>query len=571
MNSTDGLTGPGDGNSNMNGVAAEPPEAAEGDVNSNNNNIDRLIANIGQLTDESLESMQHELVAEIMRRRTRLRPFVREVVDHGYEEYERLLQEQEERNSNRPPSPPIKLSSEMCPKTVNALLSSNLVKMTPAEEERARREIYPIFKDRNDEIGRNSSLYDGIPFAVADPLGIRNVLSTVWEIYYHDETIDWGPLEGWKVPPAVEKGCGGLVVFQKVQTSTKENDIRGYVSFCKKNDREEEQRQHSSINSGDAALDDAESDGMWARNDDMDISDRSHSLRDSEDEIEDSISDDLHSFEADVEDGDIMGDNEPHSDASELLDAQEDAALHDDFDEDNEDHIVNDEMGENVHEHQLEADQSYVYGLLEQQALLKFSIRDFEPERFYDQNSWWPSHSHCSFGVERNVNLRLNPDENYSARVTIFEVNETMAFELGDKQKFISLEDPRNYGTETESNHTQNLFYGTPFPQENVQKQMQVLERMQAYRGSWIGKLCPPELEVPDAVAEHIGQYLKRSSPPPYLFVQKGDLLLLARYKDFTPCPDLEDRIHVGVTREILILAHPSQEPEQLRLDYLMN
>ena len=84
---------------------------------------------------------------------------------------------------------------------------------------------------------------------------------------------------------------------------------------------------------------------------------------------------------------------------------------------------------------------------------------------------------------------------------------------------------------------------------------MNVLQRMQAYRStSWICKLCPNDMNLPDDAAHLIWEYWQ-TGPPPYLFVNKGDLLLLARKEEVMPDPDLSDIVQVTVTREHVVLA----------------
>ena len=91
---------------------------------------------------------------------------------------------------------------------------------------------------------------------------------------------------------------------------------------------------------------------------------------------------------------------------------------------------------------------------------------------------------------------------------------------------------------------------------EDETQRMSVLQRMQAYRGSWISKLFPRDMVLPDGVAHLIWEFGQRG-PPPYLFVNKGDLLLLARCEESLPDPEYPQVLDMNFTREHLVLARP--------------
>ena len=144
--------------------------------------------------------------------------------------------------------------------------------------------------------------------------------------------------------------------------------------------------------------------------------------------------------------------------------------------------------------------------------------------------------------------------------VTLFLAKENMAFCRGKKQKFISLSKTCNYGLECGSHYTYgHLNPPYQFDSNDESQRMNVLETMKAYRGSWISKLSKSsDISLPEGVVNLIWQYWK-NGPPPYLFVEKGDLLLLARYKEEVidpACPELVSTI----TREHMVLGRPDRD-----------
>ena len=139
---------------------------------------------------------------------------------------------------------------------------------------------------------------------------------------------------------------------------------------------------------------------------------------------------------------------------------------------------------------------------------------------------------------------------------TLLRANESMAFARGEQQRFISLDDPNNYGTECGTHYDHRCGYGIDtWDKDDKFQQMKMIETIQAYRGSWIRKLPPGALQIPEDVVHSIWEYYKEG-PPPFIFVNKGDLLLLARYEEQVPDP--EDPVVVTVTREHVILARPT-------------
>ena len=54
---------------------------------------------------------------------------------------------------------------------------------------------------------------------------------------------------------------------------------------------------------------------------------------------------------------------------------------------------------------------------------------------------------------------------------------------------------------------------------------------------------------------EHLIWEYWQTGPPPYLFVNKGDFLLLARCEENIPDPDIPDIVSRTVRREHVVLA----------------
>eukprot|EP00592_Proboscia_alata_P005422 CAMPEP_0194373366 /NCGR_PEP_ID=MMETSP0174-20130528/21795_1 /TAXON_ID=216777 /ORGANISM="Proboscia alata, Strain PI-D3" /LENGTH=395 /DNA_ID=CAMNT_0039152391 /DNA_START=309 /DNA_END=1494 /DNA_ORIENTATION=+ len=188
---------------------------------------------------------------------------------------------------------------------------------------------------------------------------------------------------------------------------------------------------------------------------------------------------------------------------------------------------------------------------------LHFDERSFVLGGDYKNASWYASGSEYGFGLTKpSRNLFDNEGGDTHNSVTLFRVNESMAFARGDKQTFISLEKPHNHGTECGSPHDKYGYCDVDDSPGNVR--MNLIETMQSYRGSWISKLSTG-VEIPDGVAHLIWEYFQ-TGPPPYLFVNKGDLLLLARCKESVPDLDFPEMISSAVTREHLVLARPKRE-----------
>jgi hypothetical protein len=66
--------------------------------------------------------------------------------------------------------------------------------------------------------------------------------------------------------------------------------------------------------------------------------------------------------------------------------------------------------------------------------------------------------------------------------------------------------------------------------------QIHVIEKMKAYHGSWISKLCPSNMTLPEGISRLVWEY-RKSGPPPL----------------FTDVP----WITVPVTREHVVLVRP--------------
>ena len=484
----------------------------------------------GDPNDTNQLSIEDESVRQaILDRCTKIRPSLAAMMELGAEESVRAMRESER---NRPPSPPVELSSDMSMETMNALLASNLVKLTSAEEERAQSEsCYPIFKDMRDDFRRQAYLYDGIPFKIVNP----TPLSAAYKTYHHCETIDWGPLEGWEVPRAIESKGSGYIFFRIVTTPLNQNDIRGDLVFFPNSDDDE-------------VLTYDEVEGGFS--DDMSVSAEDGHQSDGDDNI--SFSGNNGDDEYQSDNGEMISD-ETHENNVDYQSSELDVSNERDQQPGGDDDVSFSSEGEESYS-EVETFIEKNAAFLEKHSVLQFNMRSFEPDEGYKENSWWLSDCFSSFSVTNNANDEQNRTEGENGFVTVFQVNETMAFEKGSKQKFISLENPRNYGTDKGSYHAKQ-WPRDFFPNEDNKRRMQVLERMKAYRGSWIAKLLSPSgNNLPEVVTELIAQYLT-TSPPPYLIVQKGDLILLARYIDSVPDPDVPDELSNCITRELLVLA----------------
>ena len=200
-----------------------------------------------------------------------------------------------------------------------------------------------------------------------------------------------------------------------------------------------------------------------------------------------------------------------------------------------------------------------------QYTFLHFNEESFALNDVYKEASWYESG--CDFGLITNpftaerdngTSVAEGRDDSPDS-VTLFLVKENMAFCRGEKQKFISLSKTCNYGLECGS-HYKYGYLNPPyqFDSNDESQRMNVLEAMKAYRG-WISKLSTSsDISLPEGVVKLIWEYWK-NGPPPYLFVEKGDLLLLARYKEEVidpACPELVSTI----TREHMVLGRPKRD-----------
>lgn len=89
---------------------------------------------------------------------------------------------------------------------------SKLVELRPLETHQARKESYTIFKDNARDNHSWCFLFDDIPFKLGTQYVVEDrtikcrqldKLIGAYDVYYHDDKIDWGVTEDWDVPSTV--------------------------------------------------------------------------------------------------------------------------------------------------------------------------------------------------------------------------------------------------------------------------------------------------------------------------------------------------------------------------------
>jgi len=414
--------------------------------------------------------------------------------------------------------------SSMTPETMEKLLSSPLVKLTSTEINRARHENYPMFKDISDEMLRYSYLFDEIPFDVERDYNKQRLAGT-YNVVYHNETCDWGQLQGWDVSSTREENNHkrGLIIIGSSESNPR--CLEGYLLF---------------LPTAEDYCSDSDEEGYSDDSDEEEYSDEgSYNGTDAEEESEE-------------EEGESssINDNEVEDNGGIEQDNNEDQSLSDESEVDEESDIEEVSVADN----------------LLQYTFLHFNENSFVLNDVYEEASWYESG--CDFGLITNPNTTERDNSTAVAEgrddsldsVTLFLAKENMAFCRGEKQKFISLSKTCNYGLECGS-HYKYGYLNPPyqFDSNDESQRMNVLETMGAYRGSWISKLSTSSgISLPEGVVNLIWGYWK-NGPPPYLFVEKGDLLLLARYKEEVidpACPELVSTI----TREHMVLGRPDRD-----------
>ena len=476
------------------------------------------------------------------------------------------------------------------------LLSSDLVKLTPEESKQARHARYPFFKEIPD-MCRSSYLFDEIPFDIlCDPID-RNSLCGAHEVYYHDDKIDWGALEGWEVPSTRRNNDKGRICIGA--TENYPQCLEGYLFFIPPHDDSDEVGEESIYSESEE--EEEEDDEFTESEDDdddtqvtVDSSESDHN--DEDDGINDNVAVinehngvavvqvdvNVHFRDIDNEYNAANSDNESdddnpneednemdvNNDEGEGLDDDEESfgSERSDFNDDSDaDH---DGEGEAESDDEISLTESELQERLSQQTerkwykdcnFLHFDQRLFVLDNDYENTTWFVNAA-CHFGLVKHRRYDDDDAEDSTANdeeeaggeagnsVTLFIANESMAFTRGDKQQFVSLENRCNYGTEVGWNYECG-------PNASNTPRMDMLQRMKEYRGpTWISKLCPSNMTLPDDVSNLIGEYW-RSGPPgptPFLFVERGDMLLLARQEEI-----LHDSDSYGatVTREHVVLA----------------
>lgn len=406
-------------------------------------------------------------------------------------------------------------------KTMETLLLQSLSKLSPDEIKRYRQASYPIFKDNSRDMSRDSYLFDEIPFDLERPLDKKHLMGA-YDVVYHDEKIDWGAFRGWEVlsTKRPHSDIGLLIVGRATENSHELGGGLVFIPHPEEEDNEEYSEADENISDGSEEDEGPESDG-------------SHLGTDNEDEDEEQNSE-----SEEVEGNNRNEDEEERDERGE----SDDGGNEEEQDE-------GDESDDGSHSGS-EITDGDVGNKTEYCTFLQFDERRFVLDSDYKRASWFCSRSACHFGV---VNARSEgATTGGKSSVTLFRANETVAFERSDQQRFVSLENPSNYGTEGGPHGDPELNY------EDDTHRMHVMERMQAYRGSWIHKLPPSSITIPDDVVNMIWEFWQ-TGPPPFLFVRKGDVLLLARCEESLPDPD-GFPCAVTVTREHLVLAHPCED-----------
>ena len=125
--------------------------------------------------------------------------------------------------------------------TETLLSSSSLVKLSDTEIERARRASYPIFKDNSAEMLRSSFLFDEIPFDLVRGYKNKPLLAGSYDVYYHDENIDWHALEGWDIPSHSQNNNHRPGMICIGNSASHPGTLEGYLLFLPSGDEYAEQ------------------------------------------------------------------------------------------------------------------------------------------------------------------------------------------------------------------------------------------------------------------------------------------------------------------------------------------
>ena len=473
-----------------------------------------------------------------------------------------------------------------------------------------------------------SFLFDEIPFALETHDGhFRKQISGSYSVYHHYDRIDWGWLEGWEVPSTAVKRSNdkGLVVIgantkdvrylegrlfyipegsEWVEDSDDESslvrveilrdgdDDGDYYSEEEEEEYSEEEEDNETRTTVDSAIEAGE-DGVANVNDQNDdlvnvvpimVDGNGYESRVSSDGIIEIVEEDRSDVESNLDGSDddedsISGAEEERSfgsDVTEATNRSDDSAEEASEVEDSE---IDSDDSENLSQLADRLTDRYIRKLFSDWSFLHFDERSFvlDDEERYESASWFGSGSEVNFGLitsSQNTDGDSDeededPEEEEQAKnnVTLFKVNETMAFAKGDKQRFISLERSCNIGVECGSHYDSRYkrqYFDPPYEYANNNARIKVLQDMQAYRStSWICKLCPSDMIFPEAVGNLIREYWQ-AGPPPYLIVNKGDLLLLARHEEIVPDPDFpnQEESCIAVTREHVVLARPKKDED---------
>ena len=487
-------------------------------------------------SNESIERMRNALSGDWAIRR--YRSDLRQLIERGAEAVFRDQVMTYEEFPDPPPEPT--LATPMTVQEMERLLASSLVKLSPTEMKHIRYGTYPIFRDNARYMLRDSFLFDEIAFGLKE--FNSEDLKHVFSVYYHDDKIDWGGLEGWEVPSTRNTDDKGYVVIDRkcgyahclegrlcFIPSDEENELYNAVAeeyYGSQNEYSSEDSECANDQYDDASVDEE---------------------YDSQDECLSSC----HSSPVD--------EKQPREGDDDSVDSESESESE-----------HSESSSSSFEESKVESYRSYVSKRYREKLLSDWTFFQFDEVQFYqnqnqDDNSytsasWYHSGCECDFGLILNPQRSNEQDANNDEReagntVTLFIASESMAFARGDKQHFVSLERPNNYGIECNSHYKYNERYFDPDYVDNDLHRMNVLQKMQAYRSTtWICKLCPTGIILPDAVAHLIWEYWK-TGPPPYLIVNKGDLILLARKKESIPDPEHPEFLQATVTREHVVLA----------------
>lgn len=478
----------------------------------------------------------------------RFRPELRRMMEEGVNSYQHDLY-----NEYPAPPPVPALTSPLTVEEMEILLASSLVKLSPTELKHTRNGNYPIFRNNSLNLLRLSFLFDEIPFDLKE--FNRDDLRHCFRVYYHDDKIDWGEWEGWDVPSTRNNNAKGLVFINRKRGYA--HCLEGRLCFIPPDEEQQVIKECYHLDSDDEE-EECDSEDEYLSGDSECASDH---------------------YDDDNEEYDSQDEylSEEGSSVARHSGAEDEQQSNDECMENNEEEVS--EESELGSEHSSDSDwnqktesfkKRYSQKLYSDWTLFHFDELHFnEPNNRYKEASWYASGSECDFGLinsqdneqDADDGEREDADANDGERedrntVTLFIANESMAFARGDRQHFVSLERPNNYGSECNSHYNSYLGYNDHFRyEENDMHRMNVLQRMQAYRSTtWICKLCPTDMILPDDAAHLIWEYWQ-TGPPPYLFVERGDLLLLARKKEDIPDPDLPEVLKVTLTREHVVLA----------------